>query len=400
MWVSPLPGSCPLLCLQTRSGEPRLAGVLRALASALLIVSFGQIQKGELARRLMFRRRVAGEIALVVIKAAVSITLVVAGLGVWGLVWGQLAGTTARVATNWVLCPWKPHPKFDRDIARSLASFGVRISLATTLGTVALNLDYLAIGSRLGTVSLGLYYVAYRLPELLLVQTTQAVTSVLVPAYVTMSGDRERLVRAFHDSTRVVAAVATPLGIGLAFLAPEVMRVLYGTEWVAAIPVLRLVAVASALVAMTYPAGATLKAIGRPGVLAALAAIRLVIAVPVLWYAAGRDIESVALAQLAITIPLSIAALVIAGRLVGSPQTPFRAIAPMLPAGTAMVLVSFAVGSLDGAGGALGAATSVTAGLIAYVAVLWPLTGAWWRQVFSAASGRHPSGENLEEVER
>jgi PST family polysaccharide transporter len=381
-------------------GEPRLTGVLRALATALLIVSFGQIQKGELARRLMFRRRVAGEIALVVIKAAVSIGLVVAGLGVWGLVWGQLAGTTARVVANWVLCPWKPHPKFDRDIARSLAGFGIRISLASMMGTVALNLDYLAIGSRLGTVALGLYYVAYRLPELLLVQTTQAVTSVLVPTYVTMSGDRDRLVRAFHDSTRVVASVAIPLAIGLAFLAPEIMRVIYGPAWVDAIPVLRLVAVSSALVAMTYPAGATLKAIDRPGVLAALAAIRLAIAVPVLWYAAGRDIESVALAQLAITLPLSIAALVIAGHLVGSRDMPFRAVAPTLPAGAAMVLISVAIRFVGDASGVVGSTLAVTAGLILYMAVLWLLTGEWWRQIFAAVGGRSSIGAGLEGSER
>ena len=373
--------SAPLLA--DALGDPRLTQVLRALATVLVIVNLGQIQKAELSRRFLFRRRVAGEVTLGVVKAVTSIAFALAGFGVWALVWGQLAGTTARVITDWLLCPWRPRPTFDRSTARSLASFGGRMSLAVTLGTVAHNVDYLAVGRRLGAASLGFYYLAFRLPEFLIVQTTQAVTAVLVPAYVSAATDQHRLRRGLHDATRVVAAVATPLGLLLCVHARDVIRVAFGSAWLAAAPVLQMVALASVATAVTFPAGAALKAMSRPGVLTAVAAARLVLAAPLLWYAAGRHIEAVAQTHLAITVPLAIVQLAIVGSLLGAPALPFRAIAPVLLAAGAMALVAILLPLAEESVLAARSVLAVAGGLAAYVAVLVVLTGRWWQRMFA-----------------
>ena len=88
-------------------------------------------------------------------------------MGVWSLIWGQLAGILAGTTLGWIQAGWRPTWRFNAGANRSILFFSFHIILLEIAGAVRNNVDYLLVGRILGAASLGYYTLSYRIPELL-----------------------------------------------------------------------------------------------------------------------------------------------------------------------------------------------------------------------------------------
>lgn len=281
-------------------GEPRVAPVLAALSVTFLIASFGSVQDARLRRALAFRRRFVAELAKATAKAGVTIALAAAGFGVWGLVAGQVAGVAVGALGYWVLAGWRPRLALESEVARGLVAYGGQITLLGLLAVAASNVDYVVIGRRQGATALGFYVLAFRLPGLLILNSCSVLSQVIFPVFARVTHDDRSLRGALLRAIRTLAALTVPAGLGIVLVAPDLVTVLFGARWDAAVPVMRWLAVFTVLSTILYNDGDVYKAIGRPAVLNVITAVQLVLAVPALWWAAGSGIEAVALAQVAV----------------------------------------------------------------------------------------------------
>ena len=78
--------------------------------------------------------------------------------------------------------PAGPEMGRDRGVAAELLRFGIPVTAVTLLAYAIYNVDYLAVGTRLGAEDLGLYTLAYRIPELLVLNLCVVVSDVLFSA--------------------------------------------------------------------------------------------------------------------------------------------------------------------------------------------------------------------------
>lgn len=352
--------------------EPRVSAVLAALSVNFLIVSLGSVHDGRMRARLDFKRRFFAELGRSTMKGASTVGLAVAGLGIWSLVLGQIIGTVASTVLYVGLERWVPRLRFDRALAKRMLRYGFQLASVGLFGLVASNLDYVVIGRRLGTEALGVYTIAFRLPSLAIRGTSAMVSQVVFSAYTKVADQRASLVRAMLQSMRMLAYFTVPVAAGMATVAPVAIDVLFGSKWEAAGPVLRVLAAFSLVSVLVYNAGDVYKAVGRPGLLTVIGALNVVLAAPVLWFAAGRGIGAVAWGQLAVALAVLVAQLVVLHRILGvTPLAVLRTVWPPLAAGA--LLVAAAAGAMTALEGTpaiaqlLGAAAS---GALVYVGVL------------------------------
>lgn len=352
--------------------EPRVRAVLAALSVNFLIVSLGSVHDGRMRARLDFKRRFFAELGRSTMKGASTVGLAVAGLGIWSLVLGQIIGTVASTVLYVGLERWVPRLRFDRALAKRMLRYGSQLASVGLLGLVASNLDYVVIGRRLGTEALGVYTIAFRLPSLAIRGTSAMVSQVVFSAYTKVADQQASLVRAMLRSMRMLAYFTVPVAAGMATVAPVAIDVLFGSKWEAAGPVLRVLAAFSLVSVLVYNAGDVYKAVGRPGLLTTIGALNVVLAAPVLWFAAGRGIRAVAWGQLAVALAVLVAQLVVLHRILGvTPLAVLRTVWPPLAAGA--LLVAAAAGAMTALEGTpaiarlLGAAAS---GALVYVGVL------------------------------
>jgi lipopolysaccharide exporter len=183
------------------------------------------------------------------------------------------------------------------------------------LGMIQNNLDYLIIGKRLDSLRLGYYTMAFRVPELLIINLCYVISQALFPAYARLQDQPEALKKGFLLTLQYTSLFTVPVGVGLFFITPEFVQVVFSDRWLPAIPAMQALALYALVYSLSFNAGDIYKATGRPDILNKLSIVKLGLTIPALWVAAGYGIYAVALAQLLVNLILTLVRLGVIQRL-------------------------------------------------------------------------------------
>ena len=298
-------------------GHPELTPIVRALAVALLISSFNAIPQATLRRGLDFGRRLVPEVSGALVKLGVGVGMAAAGTGIWSLVWAQLAGSLVTTLLYWMVVRPPFRLGFENRIAIDLLRFGLPVTAVTFLAYLVYNLPATIVGRRLGAEDVGFYSLGFRLAELTVLSLCTVIGEVLFSALARIQDDKKGLADGYRSAVGTVVAITFPIGLGMAVTAPELVGVLYGSEFAAAAGPLALLSIFVALHSATFHAGDMLKAIGHPAILTYLSVGGLVVLVPAIWIAAGHSLVAVAGTLLGVEVLNFVTRLIIVRRVLG-----------------------------------------------------------------------------------
>ena len=271
----------------------------RALGTTFIFSGISTVPNSLLSKQLNFGKKVIPDLTRAASKGVIAILFALAGFGAWSLVLGQVGSQLVSMVIYWWVVPWRPSLDFSFSRARVLLTYGSGMISINFLGVLLLNLDSLFIGRFLTTAALGVYSLAFRVPELLIKRFSGTLAGVVFPVFTRLKEKRGDLGDAFIQTLYYVAIITTPMGLGLALVAEPFVLTIFSAKWVEAIPVLRAIAIFSLLTALTFNMGDILKAQGRLATLTTISFFRLLVSVPVLWWAISRwgTITAVAWAQ-------------------------------------------------------------------------------------------------------
>lgn len=296
--------------------EGQITIILRWLGLTFLLNSLGSVHNTLLQRELNFQKKIIPELGNTISKAIVSIGLALSGFGVWSLVIGQLVGTGIASALLWIVLPWRPRLSWDKVIAKELFQYGLSIMGNNALSIWEDSFDYLIIGRIYNSALLGIYTLAYRLPQMLVINILWVMTAVLFPAFSSLQDEKDALKRSFLSIVRYVELLVTPICIGMFVAADPIIRVVFGEQWVDSIPVMRVLSLYALVISIGFHVGDIYKAIGRPDILIKISIPIFIIRIITLWIGAQYSILGVGIGHLvaaviAVTIRLAVASHII-----------------------------------------------------------------------------------------
>jgi len=265
--------------------DSRASEVTRALALSFPLNALGATHEALLIKELAFGKKFVPDFARAITKGVISISFAFMGFGPWSLIIAQLVGTLVSVIILWRLVRWRPAFTFTGTTARSLLSFGLPLVGMNIISAFALNIDYLLVGRYLGSESLGVYTLAFRIPELTILQFCVIVAQVIFPIFSKIRDDAEALKEGFLETARYVALITVPIGLGMALLAEPFILTFFGEKWLEAVPVMRAISIYSLLISLGFNAGDVYKAQGRPGMLTRISLLHILLLVPALLWA-------------------------------------------------------------------------------------------------------------------
>ena len=308
--------SAPLLAHLLRT--PDLADVVRVLGLVLLLRGLMAAPSAILERELNFRGRTKADIGAALVQAAVSVALAFAGLGVWSLVFGALAGAAAQTAILWAVVPWRPHPAAARlSVLMEMLRYGRFVSLGRMLNVIENTIDNLAVARLLGTTPLGYYAIAFRLGAYPNSVIGYIVGRVMFPVYSMLRGDLQAVRRVYLQNLQRIAMAALPVSVGIAVAAKPIVLALCGDKWLMAVTPLRILAFYGLIRSFVAPAGELFKGIGKPHLGALFATANLALAVPLLYVLiTSLGLNGAALAMLILITAVGLPAMYLAMRLV------------------------------------------------------------------------------------
>ncbi len=307
--------SAPLIGAYFR--DPRAIDVVRVLAFSYPLDALGSIHNAVLRKKLAFNRIFISDLTQAVTKGLVSIILAIIGMGPWALIWGQLSGVALGSLILWFVTPWRPSLNFDKVMSNSLLSYGIKVVGVDSLGILLMNVDYLLVGRYLGAAALGVYTIAFRLPDLLILQFARILSTVIFPIYTKMRDLPGGMTKGFAQTTRINALIAVPLGVGLALVARPFVLTVFTDKWEEIVPVVQAISLYAVFLSLAFNAGSAYKAQGRPQVLTWLSLIRLSVLFPALWWATtvAKSIVAVGWMHAAVAFFGGVLNLVMAARL-------------------------------------------------------------------------------------
>ncbi|MDX6233259.1 MAG: hypothetical protein QOH68_2263 [Nocardioidaceae bacterium] len=351
--------------------EPRLGGVLVALAPLTVMGSFNWFYQWLLQRDLEFKRRFIGVAVQTLAYASVSVSVAVLHAGVWSIVAGHLAGQGAMAVAHVVMVGFVP-PSFDRPLARDLLRTSRSFLLQSADRLLGGSADYLAIGRVLGAAPLGLYSMAFRLSELLHLAIADPVAKVTFPMFARMRHRGEAVADRYLEVLRLIATLTLPMGALLSAAAVPFTRAVYGPKWLGMTTALSILAVWGAFQCVETTLEWLLNSVGGQGRVALVAVVVLVVEVPSLFLAADRGgIAGAAWVILGATV-VSLLALVFAVKAsidVGVTAHVGAVVPPLLASGAAWVVARVAA-QVVGGEGLIVLVVAVVAGGAAYLVAL------------------------------
>ncbi len=254
-------------------GRPEVARLFAFLSLGFILSALSLTQTALLMRELAFRSLQLREVAATLAGAVVGVGLAAAGFGAWAIAAQSVAAGAASAVLLWTLSPWRPRMTFSLESLRDIGGFGIKLFASRLLAFANLNVDNLLVGRFLGAGALGAYALAYNVMFTPILRVAQPIQQVVFPAYARMQDDAARLGAAWLRSKRLSAALLAPAFLGMLVAAPDLVPVVLGGKWRAAVPVLQLLCcagVAHTLVTLNW---SVLQARGRAGTLLRLNAV-------------------------------------------------------------------------------------------------------------------------------
>ncbi len=272
--------------------------VFRALAVLVLISGLTTVPWALFARAMAFRPRAFTELSRDLSRFIITVALVVAGWGVWGVLAGFLVAKVMWWLLTWWFMRFRPKFAWDRKVFGELFSYAWKHAGNSFLGLLALNGDYFVVGRR-DPSQWSTYYQAFRLPEFVLAGQLNAMSAVLFPMYSRVRADGDAALRnAMYKALSIVSLFSVPAGIGLALVARDAFTLFFGNSDPQGIMTMQIISLTGCIVGVGFATGDLLFATGRPGLLMRLNLVMVPIMLTAMWIVGSEGIMWIATVHL------------------------------------------------------------------------------------------------------
>ncbi len=244
-----------LLAIGTFAAAPQLAGLVKVPEAAPIIQAFSlliplqllqSIGWARLMRDQRHSRLATSDMSADILGAIVAVAAAFAGAGVWSLVIQQFVSLMVRLP----IVLWKTglHLRFHCKPSEfwPYATFSANVLATDVFQFFIGGIPMVILGRNLPTAAIGVYDVSLRLSGLPRMILSSSLAVALLPAFVKIRDDVERMKRTTIKSIHMSNAVQAPVYLGLGAVSEPAIRLLFGEEWVAAIPVMAIMSISAA----------------------------------------------------------------------------------------------------------------------------------------------------------
>jgi O-antigen/teichoic acid export membrane protein len=282
--------------------EPSLAPLLQLLAVNFVLLPFSSVILPMLRREMRFGAICAINLTHGLCSVLVSVTLAWHGFGFMSMAWGSVAATSAAL----LLSLWLSPPKLPWLPARAgigqVIVFGAYATGGNLIDEAGAAAPDLVIGKMIGMDAVGIFGKAIAVLAVFHKAITNAVTPVVYPLYaahVRGGGDARD---AYLRTVSYMTAFAWPFFACVAVMALPILRLLYGEQWDAAAPLIRIMCFSSALYSISCMSRYFLVAIGQAAPQARLDGMTVMLRIALLILAAPFGLSAVAWAIVGATV--------------------------------------------------------------------------------------------------
>ena len=221
--------------------EPRLANVLYALAVAAFLGGFENVGVLQFRRDLAFHKEFQMQMLPRLVSIIATLTTAAIFRSYWALVVGIMTNRILRNLMTYTMHPHRPRLTIQR--WREMTGF----SLGTWAVSLALLLrdrtDNFVLGRLLGTAAVGIYSLGAEIGMMPVLELAMPLCRAIYSSFSVIRNDGGRVDAIYVRFAASTQFLVMPACIGLALVADPLVRLAFGPQWLAAIPLIVLTGV-------------------------------------------------------------------------------------------------------------------------------------------------------------
>ncbi len=234
--------------------EPRLPPIVIGFGLNLIFQAVSTVSGGLLRRDFRIRElAICDFLGYLLSTFGIGLTMAIKGYGVWALVGSNVSQPLITAIAYYVVYPHPWKPTFRRKDYESITGFSGKASVTTTVEALGGSLDMIIMGRIVTPTALGLYNRSLTLSTLPGYNVSMGLTRVFHP---TIARAAERSLgecrQILVDSERQLMSLILPLCMGAAVAAPTIIPVIFGKQWVSAVPLYQVLCLVAALDASSH----------------------------------------------------------------------------------------------------------------------------------------------------
>lgn len=240
---------------------PELIPMLQILSLTYLLIPFAMVHAALVKRQQNLKSVAMIDGGQVAVDNILTALLAIIGFGAWAIVLPKFLTAPIWVIGYRRAVAWSPSGRiFSFTLWREVLEFGRYFLSIEVLKTARLNLDNMIIGRLLGMEALGIYFFARNAGLGFSLTLINAVNSALYPNLCEVRSSLLVLKARFNSNVKRIILIVFPLLIAQASLAFWYVPIVFGEQWVHAIPVLSLLCLSAIPRALSESASALMLA--------------------------------------------------------------------------------------------------------------------------------------------
>jgi len=244
--------------------EARVIPVVQVLAVGFLFIPFGSIPMAIIQREMAVKKSARITAVTTVVFFTSSVALALAGFGPMTMAWANLiniivTGAMARWALGRPL-PWLP--AFGQ--SKGIVHFGLGNLLTALLKAADNAMPDILLGRKTTPTDVGLFSRANSTVNMVSTALLPTVNYFALPYMAKVHHANGPVAHEYLRATSLINSLMLPALAGISVLAYDIVHVLYGTAWLAAVPAIPWLCLAYAANSLFTLSESTLAGVGKP----------------------------------------------------------------------------------------------------------------------------------------
>lgn len=210
---------------------PELRDVLRILTLLLFFRAVSTVIRAKGTRELHFREMSAVTVVENIVAGIMGLFVAYKGLGVWALVVQQLFAAILDMILLSFVFRWKYRISFHLKTVKEMLSFTLGVLGSSFLDFLGNNANSLVVGKAYSSTELGYMNRGNMYPEVIGLNTYNAINSVLLPTLASRQNDREAMRSVVRKVISLTEYILLPMMIGLIGISKNFIVVLLTEKW-------------------------------------------------------------------------------------------------------------------------------------------------------------------------
>lgn len=240
-----------------------LKPVCQMMAAVIFFNALNVVPNALMRKDKRFRTIALRTLFFQVFSGIIAVWMALSGWGIYALLVSPVLTAIGVFCVNYWNYPLRFVLRMDGNAIKTVASFSTFQFAFSFCNYFSRNLDKLIIGKYFSMTQLGYYDKSYHMMMLPLQNVTFVIEPVLHPILSTLQDDKHELSVKNQKLAITISNISFPIGLILFFCGGEIIRLVYGGQWDAAIPVFKILALSLPLQMILSTSGAVYQAAGQ-----------------------------------------------------------------------------------------------------------------------------------------